>query len=206
MAAAIAGLGSERIEGAGLRGRASAAGRPLTFEAHYTLAFDRSDDDNERDPFVLRYAHAGDLAPENGWSDRDRRHQVSGYVLVGLPGNVDLNNVVRYLSASPVSEQCAARGARVLQPTDRICADGSIFQRNTLQRDNAFFSWDVRVSRRFTLGDGTTLEPIFEVFNLTNADNYVDPAFSSLLFNFDGTLRSGLGDTRRAQVGLSVRF
>ena len=27
-----------------------------------------------------------------------------------------------------------------------------------------------------------------------------------LLFNFDGTIRSGLGDTRRAQVGVSVRF
>ena len=191
---------------AGLRGRAGAGGRPLTFEAHYTLAFDRSDDDNERDPFTLRYAHAGDLAPEYGWSDRDRRHQVSAYLLAGLPGDVDLNNVVRYLSASPVSEQCAQRGSRAAQPSDRICADGSILQRNTLRRDNAFFTWDLRVSRRFVLGGGATLEPLLEVFNLTNADNYVDPAFGSLLFNFDGTLRSGLGDTRRAQVGLSVRF
>ena len=191
---------------AGLRGRGSAAGRPLTFEAHYTLAFDRSDDDNERDPFTLRYAHAGNLAPEYGWSDRDRRHQVSGYLLVGLPGDIDLNNVVRYLSASPVSEQCANRGARAAQPSDRICADGSILQRNTLRRQNEFFTWDLRVSRRFALGDGTTLEPILEVFNVTNADNFVDPAVGSLLFNFDGSLRSGLGDTRRAQVGLSVRF
>ncbi len=191
---------------AGLRGRASAAGRPLTFEAHYTLAFDRSDDDNERDPFTLRYAHAGNLAPEFGWSDRDRRHQVSGYLLVGLPGGLDWSNIVRYLSASPVSEQCASRGARAVQPSDRICADGSILRRNTLRRDNAFFTWDLRVSRRFALGGGTTLEPLLEVFNLTNADNYLDPAFSSLLFNFDGALRSGLGDTRRAQIGLSVRF
>ncbi len=191
---------------AGLRGRASTAGRPMTFEAHYTLAYDRSDDDNERDPFTFRYANAADLAPEYGWSDRDRRHQVSGYLLVGLPGDIDLNNVVRYLSASPVSEQCANRGARAAQPSDRICADGSILQRNTLRRQNAFFTWDLRVSRRFTLGDGTTLEPILEVFNVTNADNFVDPAVGSLLFNFDGSLRSGLGDTRRAQVGLSVRF
>ena len=191
---------------AGLRGRGSAAGRPLTFEAHYTLAFDRSDDDNERDPFTLRYAHAGNLAPEYGWSDRDRRHQISGYLLIGLPADFDLNNVVRYLSASPVSGQCANRGARAAQPSDRVCADGSILQRNTLRRQNAFFTWDLRVSRRFTLGDGTTLEPILEVFNVTNADNFVDPAVGSLLFNFDGSLRSGLGDTRRAQVGLSVRF
>ena len=58
----------------GLRGRGAVRNRPLSFETHYTLAFDRSDDDNERDPFVLRYADASDLAPEYGWSDRDRRH------------------------------------------------------------------------------------------------------------------------------------
>ena len=191
---------------AGLRGRGGLAGRPLTFEAHYTLAFDRSDDDNERDPFTLRYAHAGNLAPEYGWSDRDRRHQVSAYVLATLPAAFQLSNIVRYLSASPASEQCGNRGARAAQPADRICADGSILARNTLRRENAFFTWDLRVSRRFALDGGTVIEPIFEVFNLTNADNFVDPAVGSLLFNFDGTLRSGLGDTRRAQAGLSVRF
>ena len=190
----------------GLRGRGAVHNRPVTFETHYTLAYDRSDDDNERDPFVLRYADAGNLAPEYGWSDRDRRHQVSGYLLMELPGNVHLNNVVRYLSASPVSEQCANRGLRAAQPSDRICADGTVLTRNTLRRDNAFFTWDIRVSRRFMLRNGTVIEPILEVFNLTNADNTVDTAVGSLLFNFDGTLRSGLGNTRRGQVGLSVRF
>ena len=191
---------------AGVRGRGGVRGRLLAFETHYTLAFDRSDDDNERDPFTLRYADAGDLAPEYGWSDRDRRHQVSGYLLIGLPGDVHLNNVVRYLSASPASGQCANRGARAAQPSDRICADGTILARNTLRRQNAFFTWDLRVSRRFALGGGAIIEPILEIFNVTNADNFVDPAVGSLLFNFDGSLRSGLGDTRRAQVGLSVRF
>ena len=190
----------------GLRGRRAVGSRPLTFETHYTLAFDRSDDDNERDPFTFRYADAGNLAPEYGWSDRDRRHQVNGYLLVGLPGEVHLNNVVRYQSASPVSEQCAIRGARAALPSDRKCADGSILTRNTLRRENQFFTWDLRVSRRFMPGGGTVIEPILEIFNVTNTDNFVDTAVGSLLFNFDGTLRSGLGDTRRAQVGLSVRF
>ena len=75
-----------------------------------------------------------------------------------------------------------------------------------MRRENEFFSWDLRLSRRLPLGDGVHLEPLFEVFNLTNADNFVDPAIGSLLFNFDGTLRSGLGDTRRAQVGLRIQF
>ena len=131
---------------------------------------------------------------------------MSAYVLATLPAAVQLSNIVRYVSASPASEQCANRGARAAQPADRICADGSILARNTLRRGNEFFTWDLRVSRRFAVGGGTVIEPIFEVFNLTNADNFVDPAVGSLLFNFDGTLRSGLGDTRRAQVGLGVRF
>ncbi len=190
----------------GLRGRGAVRSRPITFETHYTLAFDRSDDDNERDPFTLRYADAGNLAPEYGWSDRDRRHQVSGYLLIALPGDLHLNNVVRYLSASPASESCADRGRRAAQPSDRICADGTILTRNTLRRDNAFFTWDIRFSRRFTLRSGAVIEPLVEVFNLTNADNFLDSAIGSLLFNFDGTLRSGLGNTRRGQVGLSVRF
>ncbi|MDE2883316.1 MAG: hypothetical protein OXP70_15815, partial [Acidobacteriota bacterium] len=146
------------------------------------------------------------LGPEFGWSDRDRRHQVSGYLLVTLPGGVNWNNVFRILSASPVSERCARPGERADQPSDRVCADGSILTRNTLRRDNEFFSWDLRISRSFTLPNGATVEPIVEVFNLTGADNFLDSHTGSLLFNFDGTLRSGLGDTRRGQLGVSLRF
>ena len=191
---------------AGLRGRGSIRGCPVTFQAHYTLAFDRSDDDNERDPFTFRYADAGNLAPEFGWSDRDRRHQVSGYFLATPFKGIQLNHVVRYLSPSPASERCSSRGVRAALPAERICADGAILRRNTLRRENEFLTWDVRISKRFALGDRAFLEPVFEVFNVTNSDNFVDPAVGSLLFNFDGSLRSGLGDTRRGQVGLRVQF
>ena len=34
----------------------------LQFQANYTLSFDKSDDDNERDPFTFRYARADSLA------------------------------------------------------------------------------------------------------------------------------------------------
>lgn len=50
------------------------------------------------------------------------------------------------------------------------------------------------------------LEPVFEVFNATNQDNFLDTAHGSLLFNFDASIGSGLGDTRRAQVGARMRF
>ena len=190
---------------AGLRGQ-DAFGGTLTFDLSYTLAFDRSDDDNERDPFTFRYADASRLAPEYGWSDRDRRHKATGYFAFSLPGDVSISNILRYLSASPVSESCARRGTRASQPSDRICADGTILERNTLRRDNEFFTWDMKLSRPFALGGGRTVEPVLEFFNLTNADNSLDAAHGSLLFNFDGTIRSGLGDTRRAQLGARIRF
>ncbi len=178
----------------------------LTFEVNYTLSRDRSDDDNERDPFTFRYADPTNLGPEFGWSDRDRRHQVAGYLLFALPRDIRFSNVFRYLSASPVSESCANPGQRAAQPSDRICADGSILQRNTLRRENDFLTWDIRLSRPFILGRGVTLEPVFEIFNVTNADNRQDVSQGSLLFNFDGTIRSGLADSRRGQIGLHLHF
>ncbi len=198
----------------GLRGR-NAFEDLLTFEANYTLAWDKSDDDNERDPFTFRYASAANLAPEYNWSDRDRRHRVNGYFLFRLPADIYFNNIVRYATASPVSESCGPTtanpfappaGGRAAAPADRVCADGSILKRNTLRRENDFFMWDIRISKGFAFGNGQTIEPILEVFNVTNADNFLDTAQGSLLFNFDGTIRSGLGETRRAQLGVRFSF
>jgi len=198
----------------GVRGR-DALDDLLTFEANYTVAFDRSDDDNERDPFTFFYADASNLDPEYNWSIRDRRHQLNGYFLFNLGSGFSFNNLFRFQSASPMSESCGPRdgnpfapaaGERAASPADRVCASGSILQRNTLRRDNEFFTWDIRVSKAFEFGNGQLIEPVLEIFNLTGTDNFLDSSQSGLLFNFDGTIRSGLGDTRRAQLGVRFRF
>ncbi|HXL35423.1 MAG TPA: TonB-dependent receptor [Gemmatimonadales bacterium] len=185
------------------------------FELNYTLAFDKSDDDNERDPFTLRYASATDLAPEYNWSDRDQRHRFNGWALVRLPGDIHLDNRVSYYSAQPTSASCGPRlgnpfappaGERATGPADRICASGAILTRNTLRKDNRFFSWDLRVSRPFNFGRQGQAELLVEVFNLLNTDNFRDPSYGNLLFNFDGTIRSGLGDPRQLQAGVRWVF
>jgi hypothetical protein len=78
-------------------------------------------------------------------------------------------------------------------PQDRIQADGSIITRNTERKDNEFFTLDLRVTRRLRLARDTALEPIFEVFNLTNSRNIKRPEVTNLVFNFDGTVQSGFG-------------
>jgi hypothetical protein len=180
------------------------------FQINYTLSFDKSDDDNERDPFTLRYARADSLQAEYNWSDRDQRHRVNAWALVKGPAGIYLNNRVSYYSAQPVSEHCGAGnvgdGTRASGPADRICADGHILKRNTLRKDNAYFSWDLRLSRPFDLGRQGQVEAIIEVFNLTGNDNFRDPSYGNLVFNFDGTIRSGLGDPRQLQAGLRWLF
>ncbi len=182
------------------------AGSRLQFQLNYTLSADKSDDDNERDPFTFRYVQADSLDAEYGYSDRDQRHRFNAWVLAILPGDFYLNNRVSAYSAQPASESCGAdnqgTGTRVASNSPlRICPDGHILERNTTRRDNAYFSWDIRLSRPFNFGAQGTFEAIFEVFNVTNSDNFRDPSSGGTFLNFDGTIRSGLGEPRQFQVG-----
>ena len=185
----------------------------LQFDVNYTLSFDKSDDDNERDPFTFRYARPDSLGQEYNWSDRDQRHRFNGWLLAKVFGFY-FNNRVSYYSAQPASASCGPRtgnlfappaGARANGPADRICADGHVLVRNTIRKDNAYFSWDLRVSRPLPAGPRGRLEAMVEVFNVTNADNFKDPAAGTFL-NFDGTIRSGLGDPRQLQAGIRWIF
>ena len=179
------------------------------FEVNYTLAYDKSDDDNERDPFTFRYAKANRLDREWGYSDRDQRHRFNAFLLNKLPGKFFLNNRFTYTSAQPVSEKCGTNnvGSGVRGgSSDRICPNGTILARNTLRRGNAYASWDLRLARPFAVRSGQSVEAIVEVFNVLGRNNFKDPSFNGLLFNFDGTVRSGLGDPRQVQAGLRYQF
>ena len=180
----------------------------LQFDVNYTLSYDKSDDDNERDPFTLRYARVDSLDKEYNWSDRDQRHRFNSWVLAKVAGFY-INNRLSYYSAQPASETCVNNqpsGIRATAPGQRICADGHILLRNTIRKDNAYFSWDIRVSRPIPAGPRSQLELLVEFFNLTNADNFKDPAAGTNYLNFDGTIRSGLGDPRQLQAGLRWVF
>jgi hypothetical protein len=166
------------------------------FQVNYTLSRDLSDDDNERDPFSFRYARADNLAPEYNYSDRDQRHRFNAWLLTTFSG-FEFNNRVTGRSAQPKSIGNT--------PQDRIQANGTIIKRNTLRKDNEFFSWDLRVTRNFKAG-GAVVQPILEVFNLTNNRNIKRPEVTNLVFNFDGTVQSGFGDPRQAQIGVRVMF
>jgi hypothetical protein len=181
----------------------------VAFQLNYTYSKDRSDDDNERDPFSLRYAQITDLDAEWSLSDRDQTHRLNGWLLAQLPGRVALNARYSYRSAQPKSihfngAECAA-GCDALTPQDRINPDGSVTQRNLGRKDNAFSSLDLRLSREFRTGK-VIVEPVLEAFNLFNSRNLRRPEVTNLIFNFDGTVQSGAGDPLQVQLGVRARF
>ena len=198
-----------RYHGLGLGLRRTAGEGEIQFQVNYTLSWDKSDDDNERDPFTFRYVDPTRLEREWGWSDRDQRHRLNAWALTPLPGGFLVNHRLSWYSPQPVSEACGdddrGSGRPAVNPwgalSDRICSDGTILRRNTLRKERGFFSWDLRLSRPIPFGDGR-LEAIVEVFNLLGTDNYREPSSAGLLFNFDGTVQSGLGDPREVQLGL----
>ena len=200
--ASVEATGKSRYDGItiGLNKRLS---HNYQLQVNYTMSWDKSDDDQERDPFTYRYVRYDDLAAEYGYSDRDQRHRLNAFLLWLAPGKVNVNLRYAYRSAQPLSLNAnGGVSQQVFGPTsDRIRSDGSIVQRNTGRKDNEFSSLDLRVSREFRLSSRLRLEPIAEVFNLFASKNYKQPSYQNLVFNFDGTIASGLGDPRQMQLG-----
>jgi hypothetical protein len=161
------------------------------FDANYTYSVDKDDDSNERDPFTFRYADLHNLAAEYSNSDRDERHKFNAFTVADLPWGFHGNVRMQAHSAQPIT------------PEPRFV--GGVDQgRNTLRKDNAFFTFDFGADRPIRLGERMRLIPRIEVFNLFNNKNNVNPLSTPALFNFDGFLRNGVGDPRQAQ--LAVRF
>jgi hypothetical protein len=190
-------------------------------QATYTYSKDKSDDDNERDPFTFRYAKifedpndpTAEFTQEYGYSDRDQRHRFQGWLLWKMPLDIDFNASYRYLSAQPQS--LTATGAVAQTPQDRcvpfsVPANCSIpgqevIERNTGRKDNALSIFDLRIARVFFFGQ-LQVEPSMDIFNLFNAKNFLVPQTTNLIFNFDGTVRSGAGEPRRFQFGIRLAW
>ena len=162
------------------------------FQANYLLSFDKSDDDNERDPFTFRYADPRALDAEYNWSDRDQRHRFNAFATFLLPYDINISPIVQYRSAQPTS--VANRGTFP-----------NIVKRNTVRLENEFFTLDVRASKAFKFGERMSLEGIFEAFNLFNNRNQRSLP-RPLTFNFDGTVSAGFGEPRQAQIGVRFKF
>lgn len=174
----------------GLRKRFS---NRFQMEGNYVFSKDLDDDSNERDPFTDRVFDHNDFKKDYSLSDRDIRHKFNFYTYMELGKGFEANARIQARSAQPIT------------PNPRVVG-GTDLGRNSVRKDNKFFSFDWRVQRPFKLGEHMSLMPVLEMFNTFNNDNNVNPLTTVALFNFDGFLRQGVGDPRQVQLALKFTF
>lgn len=180
---------------AGIRKRFS---KGFQLEANYVWSKDKDDDSNERDPFTDRSFDINNLQLDYSLSDRDIRHKFNLFAFFELPGKFQFAPRVQARSAQPAT------------PAVRTATN-----RNTLRKDNEFFSFDWQFSRVFNLSERVDLISQIEMFNTFNNDNFINSLSGAgnqnsltapSLFNFDGFLRQGVGDPRQLQLSVKLRF
>jgi hypothetical protein len=174
----------------GLRKRFS---QGYQLEGNYVLAKDEDDDSNERDPFTDLSFNFFDLSKDWGPSARDIRNKANVSGTFSLGGGVQLNSRVQYRGPQPITPD-----PRILNGVDR--------GRNSARKDNAFFTFDWRLARAFRVSARYEITPVIEMFNTFNNVNNINPLTAPLLFNFDGFLRTGVGDPRQLQLAVKVTF
>jgi Carboxypeptidase regulatory-like domain/TonB dependent receptor-like, beta-barrel/TonB-dependent Receptor Plug Domain len=170
----------------GMRKRMS---KNYQFEWNYVLAKDQDDDSNERDPFTDRSFDIFNLSLDYALSDRDIRHKFNFISIVELPWSLEGSFRVQGRTAQPIT------------PATRTATN-----RNTLRKDNKYFSFDWRLQRPFKFGERYELTPMIEMFNTFNNANLINPLTTVALFNFDGFLRQGVGDPRQVQLAVKFTF
>lgn len=159
------------------------------FEWNYTLAKDKDDDSNERDPFTDRSFDPLNLSFDYALADRDIRHKFNFFSYVEMPWGLEGNFRVQAHTAQPLTP-----GARTAT------------NRNTARKNNEYFSFDWRLQRPFKFGERYALIPIIEMFNTFNTANSINPLTSAALFDFNGFLRFGVGDPRQVQLAIKFTF
>jgi outer membrane receptor for ferrienterochelin and colicin len=179
----------------GMRKRFS---KGFQFEWNYTLAKDKDDDSNERDPFTDRAFNFFNLNQDYALSDRDIRHKFNFYMHAQLPWGFEFTPRLQGRTAQPAT------------PATRTATN-----RNTLRKDNEFFSFDWRLSRPFKFGERYALIPTVEMFNTFNSKNRINSLSGAgnqnsltapSLFDFSGFLRQGVGDPRQLQLAIKFTF
>jgi len=161
---------------------------------NYVLSEDLDNDSNERDPFDDFRIDPVRPQRDYHFSNRDERHKFNLFTYAELPAHINLNLRLQAHTPQPV--------------TTSACAADPTFtcRRNSTWKDNAYTSFDWRVTRPIKFGENKSLIPTVEMFNTFNSKNFVNPLTSPALFNFDGFLRQGVGDPRQVQLAVKFTF
>jgi hypothetical protein len=178
--------------------------------ANYTLSRIRNDDPTA--PMsglsVVNFPVAADMGGEYGLAETDQRHRAVFNGIWQVAGGFQVSGLYFYGSGERQINSCGGdRRGWGRGGTARLCADGTVLARNSLVRD-PIHRVDMRLQQRFPLGGNTSVDGIFEVFNLFNRANYgsyvVDA--SSPRYGQPNSSTNLAFAPRSLQLGLRLRF
>ncbi len=222
-------LGPIRIEGN--RGHSKfdgvyAAGKYRTARAQILATYAWSVGKNLADSFSSRPDDAtnADWEKDFGYAPDDVRHRATAAAVIELPGRFQVSSSFQWNSARPYSARTNANATILTRAIDP--ATGASFARNSFReynplrnpafaafdgRDGRYLSLDARFSKMFALGKSRELELLFEVFNLTNAVNFLTDNGQGLndiytASNFGIPTQVVPNSQRQAEFGLRFRF
>jgi hypothetical protein len=230
------------------------------FDAFYTLSKNLDSDSTERNATFASYDNAFNLAPEYNFGANDRRHVVAFSSVLNLPLGFEVATTARYLSGAPIdvsvssivapagSGLTAAQYAALVTIqsstsgdlnqdagnfNDRPYVAPGVSSKRNSYRNLPLKFMDLRIERKFKLGEKFELSPSFEAFNVfniknityasTTATNYgnpginertgavlgpSNPTFLSLRDPVTGALllTNSPGSPRQIQLGLRLKF
>jgi hypothetical protein len=121
---------------------------------------------------VVPFDVAPDMGGEYGLAETDQRHRAvfNGIWQVGY--GFQLSGLYFFGSGERIATTCGgdrrgwARGG-----TGRLCADGSVLERNSFVK-GAIHRIDMRLQQRIPVGQAMQVDGILELFNLFNRDNF----------------------------------
>jgi hypothetical protein len=193
--------GHSRYDGLYFTGRMRISRAQFLTSYAWTEAKNIADDFGSNPGNLSNLNWEGDFGP----APNDVKHRFTLGLVGSVWNNLHLSSSIQANTGKPFEARTGQGGSRNrLRAIDP--ATGQPFPRNSFRSGN-FFSWDVRVSYIARVGN-STIEPMFEIFNLTDYVNYDRDSYTT---NFNssrfGQPNAILNNSQRqAQFGVRVKF
>ena len=190
----------------------------LVLQAHYTLAYNKDDDSNERNFSRETTLNVFDPGAEYTWSKQDVRHAFNTSTLLMLPGGFKAGGVLITRSGFPFTPVTGSDQQRDgNDDNDRAIINGQVAARNSM-RQPTFFDLDLNLVKAVNFGKGRHVDLMIQVFNATRAKNlnYGNDAVSVYGTPASPVATAGqalfapstarFGGPRQVQIGLRTTF
>ena len=140
---------------------------------HYTLAFNKSDDDNEGDIVNITYPNPYDFGREFNWAAIDARHQADGFGIWQAPRGIEVAGLFHFRSALPVDASTGADTSELLSGNvgNRPLQAPGLFMLRNAFRNHSFKTIDLRIAKSFPLKERVRLQLYCDMFNAFNFNN-----------------------------------